>query len=106
MTKLSPSQQRAFNELMEAFPKGNIFVVWSGEGKGRTTILRQFHKQEGGHWLPLKHYIDELRNQHPLRMEEALESILMEAIKKHDLVIIDDLDLTTHIRVRSSSRQF
>jgi transitional endoplasmic reticulum ATPase len=93
ITTLSPSQQEAFDHLLTALPKGNIFVVWSGDGKGRTTVLQEFHKQQGGHWLPLKDYIDELRTQHPLQMEETLEKLLTSTLEKHDLVIVDDLDL-------------
>src|SRR6185437_8493750 len=93
MKTLSPAQQEAYDILVKALPKGNIFVVWSSEGRGRTTILKEFHKKNGGHWLPMKHYIDELRSKHPLQIEEVFEGMLASAFKTHDIVILDDLDL-------------
>ncbi len=90
---LSPSQQEAFNHLMEALPIGNLFVVWSAPGMGRTTILNELHRQEGGELLRMKDYIDELRHQDPLSMDEAFEQIIMRSLQRNDLVILDDLDL-------------
>lgn len=90
---LSPSQQEAFNHLMEALPIGNLFVVWSGSGMGRTTILNELHRQEGGELLRMKDYIDELRHQDPFTMEEAFEQIIIRSLQRNDLVILDDLDL-------------
>ncbi len=96
-TKLCPAQQEAFNELMEALPIGNIFVVWSGEGMGRTSILEELHRSKGGEFLRAKDYIDELRVQNPMSMDEALEQILMRPLQRNDLVIMDDLDLIYNV---------
>jgi len=76
---LSPSQQQAFDALVTAYSKGNIFVVSSNDGRGRTTILKEFQKRHGGYWLPMKDYIDELRGKHPLQMEETLESFWLQS---------------------------
>jgi transitional endoplasmic reticulum ATPase len=90
---LCPAQQEAFSNLMEALPIGNVFVVWSGAGMGRTTMLEELHRVKGGEFLKMKDYIDELRVQNPLAMDEALEQILMRPLHRNDLVILDDLDL-------------
>lgn len=90
---LSPSQQEAFNHLMEALPIGNLFVVWSNSGMGRTTILNELHRQKGGEMLRMKDYIDELRHQDPFAMEESFEQIVLRSFQRNDLVILDDLDL-------------
>lgn len=93
MTKLSPAQQKAFDYLMEALPLGNVFVTWSHSGMGRTTILQELHRLKGGDLLTMKDYIDDLRVQNPLAMEETLEHMLMRAMTRADLVIMDDLNL-------------
>jgi len=93
MTKLSPAQQKAFDYLMEAQSVGNIFVVWGHDGMGRTTILEEFHRIKGGEFLSMKDYIDELRLQNPLAMDETLEHMLMRSLSRNDLVIMDDLSL-------------
>ncbi len=90
---LCPTQQDAFNSLLEALPVGNVFVVWSGAGMGRTTMLQELHRVKGGEFLQMRDYIDELRLQNPLSMEEALDQIVMRSLQRNDLVIMDDLDL-------------
>lgn len=89
---LSPSQQEAYDHLKEAFPIGSIFVVWSPNGFGKTTMLKEFHREFGGEVVQLRQYIDAMRTQDPFRMEETLESVLMEALRRSDLVIVDDID--------------
>lgn len=93
MTKLCPSQQKAFDDLMESLEIGNIVVVWSQPGMGRTTILNELHRLRGGELLTMKDYIDDLRVQNPLAMDETLEHMLMRSLGRNDLVILDDLDL-------------
>jgi hypothetical protein len=95
--KLAPSQQEAFGNLTEALPIGNVFVVWSGSGMGRTTMLEELHRLKGGEFLRMKDYIDELRQQNPFTMEEALEQIIMRSLRRNDLVILDDLDLVYNV---------
>jgi len=93
MTKLSPAQQKAFDYLMESFPVGNLMVVWANTGMGRTTILQELHRLKGGQFLSVKNFIDDIKSQNPLSMDETLEQMLMKALEKSDLVIMDDLDL-------------
>jgi ATP-dependent 26S proteasome regulatory subunit len=93
MTKLSPAQQKAFDYLTEAFPIGNILIVWAQAGMGKTTILEELHRAKGGQFLTAKDFIDDMRVQDPLAMDEALEFMLMKALARNDLVIMDDLDL-------------
>lgn len=93
MTKLCPAQQKAFDNLMESLEIGNIAVVWSQSGMGRTTILDELHRLRGGELLTMKDYIDELRVQNPLSMEEVLEQMLIKSLGRNDLVILDDLNL-------------
>ncbi len=93
MPTLSPSQQEAFDGLLEALEIGNIFVVWTNEGKGKTTMLQELHRQKGGIFLSMKKYIDELRICNPLQMEETLEALLMNALDRNQFIIMDDLSL-------------
>lgn len=94
---LCPAQQEAFDNLMEALPIGNVFVVWSGIGMGRTTMLEELHRLKGGEFLKMKDYIDELRGLDPISMEEALDQIVMRTLERSDLVIMDDLDLVYNV---------
>jgi hypothetical protein len=39
--RLSPSQQRGYDELRRLLPLGNVFVLAGNNGVGRTTVLRR-----------------------------------------------------------------
>jgi ABC-type transport system involved in cytochrome c biogenesis ATPase subunit len=54
MVTLCPSQQVAFDELLEELEIGNIFVVWTPTGKGKTTMLRELQRLRGGAFLSMK----------------------------------------------------
>lgn len=90
---LCPAQLESFNRLIETFAVGNIFVVWSNPGMGRSTILAELHSRQGGAFLNTKDYVDALRDENPLAMEEVLDQLLMRAFEQNDLVIMDDLNL-------------
>lgn len=94
---LCPTQQVAYNLLKTALPIGNIFVVYGGTGSGKTTLLHQAHQDFGGVLLTMEHYVEALRNQNPLAMEETLETILRQALDAHPVVILDDLHLISNV---------
>jgi ATP-dependent 26S proteasome regulatory subunit len=93
MVTLCPSQQVAFDELLEELEIGNIFVVWTPTGKGKTTMLRELQRLRGGAFLSMKTYIEEIATKDPFQMEEALERILMNAMDRNEYIILDDLNL-------------
>lgn len=59
MTKMSPTQQKAFDHLIKTLPLGNVFVVWLHSGMGRTSLLQEFHRLRGGDMVTMKDYIDQ-----------------------------------------------
>lgn len=97
MVTLCPSQQEAFNELLEVYPTGNVFVVWSATGKGKTTLVQELHRQKGGAFISMKTYIDELAKNNPFQMEEILERVLMNAMDQNSVIIMDDLHLLNQV---------
>src|SRR5579871_5858706 len=76
---LSPAQNRAYSGLIHALPIGNVFVLWGGVGKGKTTVLRAIHQKTRGAFLTLKDVIDSLQGRNPLAVEEAFEQLMMHA---------------------------
>jgi transitional endoplasmic reticulum ATPase len=97
MVTLCPSQQEAFDELLEEIEIGNVFVAWTPTGKGKTTILRELHRLRGGAFLSMKTYIEEIATREPFQMEESLERILMNAMDRNEYIILDDLHLLYQI---------
>jgi SpoVK/Ycf46/Vps4 family AAA+-type ATPase len=96
-TCLSPVQQHVFDSLTSALEDGNVFVLSSGCGMGKTTLLRALHRQIGGSYLTIKHLVDALRPRNPLAIEETFEELVLAALREHDHVIVDDLDLVSDV---------
>src|SRR5215831_10619895 len=91
--KLSPAQQTALDSLLKGLQIGSIFRVWGGVGRGKTTLLREVHKQTGGAFLGMKDFAAASSLKHPLALEETLYNLLLDALKTHPVVILDDLHL-------------
>lgn len=97
MQPLTPTQQRTFNQLLEALTVAPLAVLRGDGGMGKTTLLQEVHRVHGGILLAIKDYVDALRPRHPLAMEEAFEQLVMDALRAHDCVIVDDLHLLAHV---------
>lgn len=91
--KLCPAQQKAFDDLVEAMDVGNVFVLWAHSGMGHTTILQELQSIRGGEFLSIRDFIEDIRVQNPLAMEETLERLLARSLAENELVIMDDLNL-------------
>jgi ATP-dependent 26S proteasome regulatory subunit len=95
--QLCPAQQRVFEGLSACLEVGNVFVVAGDTGMGKTTVLRQLHEKVGGAFLSMAEVLDATRQRHPLGMEEAFEQLVLESLRAHDCVIVDDLHLLNSV---------
>jgi SpoVK/Ycf46/Vps4 family AAA+-type ATPase len=93
MTRLSPAQQKAFDLLQHALPIGNVFVLNGGAGMGKTTVLREVERAQGGAFLTMNAFLDAMQSKHPLALEETFELWVRQTLEKHDCVLVDDLQL-------------
>src|SRR5688500_14726901 len=91
--ELCPAQQRAFDHLTAGIEIGSIIRVWGGVGRGKTTVLRKFHKQVGGAFLSMKDFVEASAKAHPMALEETLYQLVFDALKSNSVVIIDDVHL-------------
>ena len=94
---LSPSQQKAVEELREDWRDGGTFVLWAPHGLGRTTMLRAVQEERGGVLLGMASYLDRLLDADPLALEETLHRLLVDALRDNDVVLVDDLDLLNDV---------
>jgi hypothetical protein len=92
-SKLCPAQKRAFDYLTAGLQLGSILRLWSGVGRGKTTILKELHKQTGGIFLNMKDFVEASAKTHPLALEETLYRLIFDALRSHQVVIMDDLHL-------------
>jgi ATP-dependent 26S proteasome regulatory subunit len=72
---------------------GSILRLWGGTGRGKTTVLRELHRQAGGAFLNMKDFVEASATKHPLALEETLYHLIIETLKTNSLVIVDDLHL-------------
>src|SRR6185295_10778992 len=91
--RLCPAQKRAFESVSAGLQVGSILRVWGGTGRGKTTILRELHRQAGGAFINMKDFVEVSATKHPLALEETLYHVIVEALKANPLVIVDDVHL-------------
>src|SRR5580693_8147815 len=91
--KLCPVQQSTMESLLEGLPVGSIFRLWGGVGRGKTTVLNEIHKQAGGVFLGMREFAEASSQGHPLALEETLYNLVLNALKTHPVVILDDFHL-------------
>src|SRR4051794_11314076 len=95
--QLSPSPRRGYDEVRRLLPLGHAFGLAGNGGVGRTTVLRQLHRDAGGAFLNMKDFIGALGQRTPAALEETFEQIVLRALETHDLVIVDDLRLLSNV---------
>src|SRR5215467_3332045 len=93
ITKLCPAQKSAFEGLSYGIEFGNILRLRGGIGRGKTTVLGQLHEKVGGVFLNVKDFVEASSDKHPLALEETLYKLIIEALKAHPIVIVDDIHL-------------
>src|SRR5258705_9732298 len=91
--QLCPAQKQAFDSALAGVELGSILRVWGGTGRGKTTILRELHRQVGGAFLNMKDFVETSTGKHPLALEETLYQLFVDALKAQPLVIVDDVHL-------------
>ncbi len=91
--QLCPAQQSALEAVLKGAQIGSILRVCGGVGRGKTTVLKEVHRQLGGAFLSMKEFVDASRPNHPMALEETLYTLVLGALKSHPVVILDDLHL-------------
>jgi transitional endoplasmic reticulum ATPase len=90
---LSPSQQEIADAIVQGIDRGHLFGVFTGEGLGKTTILRWLHARLGGTLLSMADLVTRMNARHPLALEEAFHGWYMETLSGTGLVLLDGLNL-------------
>ncbi|MBZ5623668.1 MAG: ATP-binding protein [Acidobacteriia bacterium] len=93
MTRLTPAQEIAYNVLKQALKAGDLLLLTSHTGRGRTTVLRRLQQETGGGFVTSKEFIETSGARHPLSLEEALHAAVAAALDEHDIVYVDDVNL-------------
>ena len=89
--KLSPAQRLAYDRMLAGIAIGEVLVLRGPAGAGKSAILRMVHAAMGGGLLGMRQFAGHQT------IEEAFLGILDGALSKHNLVLVDDLQLVTNI---------
>lgn len=93
MIQLIPAQDAAYRLLKYASNAGNLMLLTSATGRGRTTVLRKLQAETGGGFVTGKDFIESSTSRHPLSLEEALYAVVIGSLKQNEIVYVDDIDL-------------
>src|ERR1051326_7956531 len=91
--QLCPEENSALELLTNLIPKNDILVLFGATGMGKTTTLRELQRRLNTAFISTKEFFDSSKTCHPLALDQAIGELLWNAIKSHDLVIIDDFHL-------------
>ena len=92
-TQLSPAQREAFDGLRSGMKIGSVLTLSGGSGSGKTTVVREIHRESGGILLNMRDFVEASADQHPLALEETFYRLVIGALKTDDAVIVDDMHL-------------
>jgi len=96
MIPLIPAQEAAHDALKYALSAGDLLLLSSAPGRGRTTVLRKLHGKTGGGFVTAKDFIETSGIRHPLSLEETLYSAVLDSLRQNKTVYVDDVDLILH----------
>src|ERR1700730_12411206 len=93
MIQLIPALEAAHRALKYALSAGNLLLLSSATGRGRTTVLRKLQSETGGGFVTGKDFIENSGSRHPLSLEETLYSAVIDSLQQNEIVYVDDIDL-------------
>jgi hypothetical protein len=68
----------ALDSLLKGLQIGSIFRLSGGVGRGKTTVLKEVHKQIGGAFLGMTDFVAAASLKHPLALEETLYNLVLD----------------------------
>jgi transitional endoplasmic reticulum ATPase len=92
-TQLSPAQQEAFDGVRGGLKIGSVLKLAGGSGRGKTTVLREIHREFGGAFLNMRDFVEVSADRHPMGLEETFYRMVLAALQTNDVVIVDDVHL-------------
>lgn len=93
---LSPAQQTALDGVLDSLAAGDLAVLRGRPGSGKTAILGAVHARLGGAFIGASEFMQALSRERGL-VEEAFLDVVMSALQRHRLAIVDDLHLIVNV---------
>ncbi|MBV9157790.1 MAG: AAA family ATPase [Acidobacteriaceae bacterium] len=90
--RLSPAQESARDTLRRGLAIGAVSSLQGETGRGKSTVLAEIHREFGGAVLKISDLLNKTGRKHPLALEESFFELVLAALKRHHLVIVDDFE--------------
>lgn len=91
--RLSPTQEQTLQRLLGLWSCSPLFVLWGRSGLGRTTVLKEFEGRVGDcAWFDSRTWLRELKDAHPMKIEESFLSAALGQLQKCKTLIVDDFE--------------
>jgi len=94
---LTPTQQKAFDELDRLSISGEVCVLVGGPGSGKTTLLERLSEQRNGAVLSAAELQAAAAARHPLAVEDAFYGMVSDALEKNSVVLVDDFQVLSQV---------
>jgi transitional endoplasmic reticulum ATPase len=94
---LSPSQQKAADDVHRALSRGRVVELRANAGMGRTAVLQQVCASKRGAYLGVKNFVDAWMVHAWSNLERVTHDLFEQALSTTDLLVIDDLHLIVNI---------
>lgn len=89
---LTPSQQAFFSQLEAAVGNVSTVALTGPAGSGRSTLIAHLAARNHGKIIDLSSIAEALVGCSPSRTDELIGQCVLEALRRYDLVIIDDYE--------------
>jgi ATP-dependent 26S proteasome regulatory subunit len=90
---LSPAQLEVRDQMLEALECCDVLMLGAHTGMGRTAVLESIQQERGGVVIGLRAFMSALTRAKPEALEETFLSVALRALKDHNLLLFDDIQL-------------
>jgi len=88
--KLSPTQKKAYNDVLDKLKKSSIVGLNVPSNFGKTTVLKSLSKTLDGKFIRLADIFYQIEKTDVFRVEEAVYQALQSAFEDTDVLVVDD----------------
>jgi tRNA A37 threonylcarbamoyladenosine biosynthesis protein TsaE len=90
---LTPVQAAAKTSVEKALEVSSIVALGGESGRGKTTVLERLQTDLGGSLVRISDVVTEAGQKHPLALEESFFDVLMSALQRERVVMVDHFEL-------------
>ena len=90
---LTPGQQRTFELAEKIIRVASVVLVEGGAGLGKTLLMGRLREALGGQIIGASDVLRAVENHGTDTIDEAIRDVLLDALRKNDIVFVDDFDV-------------